>query len=756
MTANRRSDSAVPAALLTAAAMIAHQVAGKATRDTFFLSTFDVEHLPAAVAGAALVSIVAIFAASRWMSVSGPGRVVRMVFAASAGLLLVEWLAAARWERAAAAAVYLHFAAFGALLISGFWSLVSERFDPRTAKRQIARIGAAGTVGGVLGGLLAERMGASFAPTAMLPVLAMIHLVCAMTVRGLIPKETPGAGHADARPAGSADGGALGSSTSPLAALRRLAAAPYLRAIVALVLITAVTEGVVDYVFKARAAAASADSEALMRLFAAFYTMVGVVTFLVQSGLSHRVLDSVGPVRTLAALPVGVGVAASTALVAPGFASAAVAWSTEGVLRNSLFRSGYELLFSPVHRDDRRATKPIIDVGITRVGDMLGAGLVQGALWLGAGAALVALSGVAVVGAAVGVMIALRLHRGYLRALEGSLVARAEQLALSDGIDSVSRTALLTTFGGGPLPDLLDRVGHGIEASVEHERSADADSPSPEEPALDEETRRRLDLRSGDAARVRRALAAPLTRALVPDVILLLAWDELAPDATRALRKLGTRIAGQLVDVLIDAQEEFAIRRRIPAVLAASHSGLAVRGLWLGLSDARFEVRFRCGLALARIPDVADHGTILPADVFGAVERELNVGRGIWENQRLLDRLGDDEASPFVDEYLRDRANRSLEHIFTLLSLVLPRQPLRIAFRGLHTDDQLLRGTALEYLDSVLPPGVRDKLWPLVEDRRPRPAAPRAREDIVAELMRSHESIAMNLQALKERRGSGT
>jgi hypothetical protein len=47
---------------------------------------------------------------------------------------------------------------------------------------------------------------------------------------------------------------------------------------------------------------------------------------------------------------------------------------------------------------------------------------------------------------------------------------------------------------------------------------------------------------------------------------------------------------------------------------------------------------------------------------------------------------------------------------------VLPAEPLRVAFRGLHSDDQRLRGTALEYLESVLPRDVRDRLWQFLDN----------------------------------------
>ena len=62
--------------------------------------------------------------------------------------------------------------------------------------------------------------------------------------------------------------------------------------------------------------------------------------------------------------------------------------------------------------------------------------------------------------------------------------------------------------------------------------------------------------------------------------------------------------------------------------------------------------------------------------------------------------------------------------MFLLLSFVLPSEPLRIAYRGLHTDDRGLRGTVLEYLDSVLSADVRDALWPYIAAEEPRRAPP--------------------------------
>jgi hypothetical protein len=99
---------------------------------------------------------------------------------------------------------------------------------------------------------------------------------------------------------------------------------------------------------------------------------------------------------------------------------------------------------------------------------------------------------------------------------------------------------------------------------------------------------------------------------------------------------------------------------------------------------------------------------------------------------------------------VRDRANRSLEHVFTLLALVLPRKPLRIAFQGLHTDDHLLRATALEYLESSLPPAIRRPLWPYLEDNRPRRGEPaRPTEEALDALLKSNASISLKLEELR-------
>jgi len=337
-----------------------------------------------------------------------------------------------------------------------------------------------------------------------------------------------------------------------------------------------------------------------------------------------------------------------------------------------------------------------------------------------------------------------RLNRGYIDTLEKSLLNRAVELDLSDVEDGTTRTLMVRTLRR-PKAVLGPREG----GDVEPPRS----SPITSAVALDPEVQEILWLRSRDRERVIGVLRREeeLTPALVPHAIPLLAWDPVAADAVFALRKVAEEHVGQLVDALIDPNQDFAVRRRLARVFSVCVSQRAADGLMLGLDDVRFEVRFQCGRSLAAILDKNLLVRIDREPIFAIVLREVAVGRPVWESRRLLDQGDMWEGVSFVDEFVRARAGQSLAHVFTLLALVLPREPLQIAFRGLHTDDRQLQGTALEYLEGVLPQRIRTSLWPFLEDRRPPARSARARDEILADLVRSNQSIMLNLDELKRR-----
>src|SRR5262245_5453465 len=146
--------------------MMAHQVAGKAVRDGLFLSRFAPRDLPKVVVAAALAAVLLGLGFARILGRSGPLRVVPLSFAVGSFLHLAEYAmlqGAGEDVRAVVITiVYLHLVGFGAILLSGFWSIVNEFFDPREAKLRFGRIAGAGTLGAIAGGLLVERGAALF------------------------------------------------------------------------------------------------------------------------------------------------------------------------------------------------------------------------------------------------------------------------------------------------------------------------------------------------------------------------------------------------------------------------------------------------------------------------------------------------------------------------------------------------------------------------------------------------------------------
>ena len=182
--------SAVVAAMVAAGALIAQQVAGRATRDALFLSTFHVSSLPLVMIAAAVVSALAVLAFSAALSRRSPAQVVPVTIAAGTVLLLAEWGLSLAQPRLAAIAVYLHMAAFGATVVSGFWSLMNERFDPHTARRVMGDIALGASLGGVTGGMLAWVTARLVPVPTMLAMMAAFNVVCLLALSRLGPGET--------------------------------------------------------------------------------------------------------------------------------------------------------------------------------------------------------------------------------------------------------------------------------------------------------------------------------------------------------------------------------------------------------------------------------------------------------------------------------------------------------------------------------------------------------------------------------------
>jgi hypothetical protein len=166
---------------------------------------------------------------------------------------------------------------------------------------------------------------------------------------------------------------------------------------------------------------------------------------------------------------------------------------------------------------------------------------------------------------------------------------------------------------------------------------------------------------------------------------------------------------------------------------------------------------------LSRLARSGKLAPVTSETAFEAVRRELVTEPITWSSQCAADDplIASTQDGAERDEAMGSHAGSALEHVFTMLGLALPAEPLRIALHAVQTDDSALRETALEYLESILPADVRIQLWPLLEadstatvvvaaEAAPEPAAvpvpvpvrnPRSRDELVAALNQAYQTI---------------
>jgi ATP:ADP antiporter, AAA family len=732
-------------AAFSAAAVSAEFVGGKATRDALFLTALDITALPAMLVVTSLCSIVLATLYARGSRRVAPAVLVPAASVVSGVLFLVEWFLRPTAPLAIAVAVYLHVSVIVPLLGSGFWLIASERFDPRAAKRLFGRIAAAGTLGGLAGALISERLAVWSGVPSMLLCLAVFQFAAAGLVRALalsdpVTRRAP-ASH-------DQDGAPLRSSA------RVLARAPHLRHLMALVVLGTVAAALLDYLFKARAVDAFGRGDSLLRFFSIYYAGTSIISFVLQTFGSRAVLERFGLGLAASSPSIALLAGCLVSLVVPGFGGILVARGGEAAFRGSWFRAGYELFYTPLAAKEKRAAKSLIDVALDRFGDALGGGLVRLIIAVAPAAQSSAMLFGAIACSAGAILAASQLNRWYIRTLETSLVDQGGDLDLSDTNDGgtsrvivdlrqrrrtePSPTAATTTAVGAPDTGAATVSLDPLLQDIVALRNLPIDVVGP---------------RNRDDQAVLNVLSRPdgIAAPLVSHVIPLLASARVGDYAVFALRKVAEEHVGELTDALLDPNQHFDVRRRLARVFSVCVSQRAADGLLLALDDPRFDVRFHAVRSLNAIVEKNPRILIDRLRIEAAVLKDIEAARPIWASQRLLEQF---ESDAPVDIFLRDRAARSLGHVFGLLSLVLPREPLQIALRSLHSEDHHLRGTALEYLEGVLPAAIRQQIWPfLVRSRNRVPAQPRA--EIVAELLRSHPSVTLlNVAGHMPKRGT--
>jgi ATP:ADP antiporter, AAA family len=681
---------------LTAAALIAQQVGANAIRDGLFLSLFPVQSLPYFMAGAAVLAIFAAQFSGRLLARLGPTRVAPILFASSAALFLVEWVLLGWQPPLAAVLLYLHSTVVGAIVISSFWSLLNERFDPHSAKPLMARVAGAATFGGLIGGITAERVAALFPQGTLLPLLGLVGGGCvagAVAVGRGAPAKRVRVDNEPDRAGGWA----------------QIKQQPLLRHLAIVIALAAMVAALVDYLLKAEAVAYFGKGPHLVRFFGLFYSGTALSAVLIQASLGRLALERLRLGGSVASHPVVVGTASLLGFVLPSPWRGIFPRGVDVVVRSSMFRTGYELLYTPLAEATKRSAKSVIDVACDCAGKGTGAILILLLVAIVPLHPFVAVNLAAVVVAAGEFFIARRLQPGYVNALEGGLRRQGEDLEQAAEYSMADFTVARSMAG-------LDRAA--VLRALGSPGTVQTAAP-PTDPVV----AAIIEFRSGDLLRIRAALRNPPHDPLIiGPLVQLLARDHVVRTAVSTLGTFGARAAGEMVSVLLDPATPDVVRRRLPLALKSCPSPIARDGLFAAVEEFGFEIRLRCGRALLSLTD--EHPELMkpfPA-ALALVERELSGGG---------------------ETYLLR------EHVFDLLALALEREPVRIAARAFGTEDAYMRGTALEYLETVLPTRLFSALRPLLAAPGLPPARRRPPAEVRADLIRAGTTMTVSLDEVR-------
>ncbi|XXF78672.1 MFS transporter [Myxococcaceae bacterium GXIMD 01537] len=296
-----------------------------------------------------------------------------------------------------ARAFYVWVSVYNLFVVSVFWTFMADVFAAEQGKRLFGFIAAGGTVGMLVGPLLARTLAAPLGPVNLMLLTAVLLELSARCVRGL-----SGWAH-DVQHQPPAAEGPVGGGM--FAALKLVVSSPFLLAMTAQMLLYSLTSTFL-YVQQVRLVDGVASGMAARTAaFASVDFWVHVLTLVLQVAVTGRLMSRVGVGVALAAVPVltAVGFLALAAMPVMGLLIGFKA--LRGALHYALERPSRELLFTSVGREARYKAKSFIDTVVYRASDTVGGWLEGGLSALGLGMAGISLAAVPLAGLWCGVSL---------------------------------------------------------------------------------------------------------------------------------------------------------------------------------------------------------------------------------------------------------------------------------------------------------------------------------------------------------------
>ena len=298
-------------------------------------------------------------------------------------------------DRGVAAAFYIWVSTFNILIISVFWSFMADLFSRTQAKRLFGFVAAGGSIGGVVGPLLATSLVKSVGNNGLMLIAAGGFLLTAALVR-LLAREKPRLM--------TAMGGEAQTTTldhklsgSPFDGFRLLFRSPYLLLLAAFLLLMTWISTVVYFQLGELIKNAFSSREARTQAYANIDLAVNSGAVLIQLFGTGRIIKRFGVGFGLLANPVIMVVAFLGLVAAPILAVLGSLQVVRRVAEYAVAKPTREMLFTVVDQESRYKAKNVIDTVVYRFGDLTSA-------WVSSAILPYGVSGLAIFGAIVSVV----------------------------------------------------------------------------------------------------------------------------------------------------------------------------------------------------------------------------------------------------------------------------------------------------------------------------------------------------------------
>ncbi|MGB0909105.1 MAG: Npt1/Npt2 family nucleotide transporter [Nitrospirales bacterium] len=344
----------------------------KPARDSLFLVKLGPEQLPFVFMLIALIvaPIATLYSRStRSLSLS---RVMNLTI-----VILILNLVALRWLLQLDHAwiyfvFYVWVSIYAVLGTSQFWLLANTIFDPAQAKRVFWFLNLGGILGAMTGGevtnLIVRYLGLA---TENLLFLCMGLLSCCLLILNAIArlkkKESPD--HWSRAPLDEQGPESLGDMVGTIRQSKQL---QYMVGVLSIGMILATF---VDFQFKTVSVEAFPEKEDLTAFLGTFYSRLSIISLLIQSFLTYRILRMFGVGGAISFLPVGLLIGSIGMIVMPGLWMGVLLRGTDGSFRYSIDKTSRELLYLPIPIDVKKRIKVFIDMFLDRLFRGIGGGL---------------------------------------------------------------------------------------------------------------------------------------------------------------------------------------------------------------------------------------------------------------------------------------------------------------------------------------------------------------------------------------------